>query len=55
MVLTTIERPRRNVHRAKTYTPVFQDRATIWNRGIAIRAQAMMFAIGTKGYVGSMV
>lgn len=56
MVLRAVEILSRSNHRARTKTPVFHDLLTIiWNSGITIKAQAMKFAMGTSGYVGSIV
>lgn len=54
-VLTAVERLIRLNHTAKTKTPAFHDLLNIWNSGMRERAQAMKFAMGTSGYVGSIV
>lgn len=54
MVLTATVKVIRSNHRAKTMTPVFHDLLAIWNSGMTMRAQAMKFAMGTSGYVGSI-
>lgn len=54
MVLIATKRLSRTSHREKTKTPAFHGLLTIWNSGIMARAQAMMFAMGTSGYVGSI-
>lgn len=55
MVLRAVVKLIRNTHRAKTKTPMFHERLTMWNSGMTVRAQAMKFAIGTSGYVGSII
>lgn len=55
VVLRAVVKLIRNNHTAKAKTPVFHDLLTIWSRGIMARAQATKFAIGTSGYVGSMI
>lgn len=54
-VLIAVERLIRPNHRANTKTPVFHDFLTICNSGLTARTQAIKFAIGTSGYVGSIV
>lgn len=53
-VLRAVVRLIRLNQTAKTKTPVFHDLFTIWNSEMTARAQAMKFAIGTSGYVGSI-
>lgn len=54
MVLIAVVKLIRSSHRAKTKMPAFHDLLTIWNSGMTIRTQAMKFAMGTSGYVGSI-
>lgn len=55
VVLTAVQRLIRLNHTAKTKMPVFHDLLNIWNSGMRERAQAMKFAMGTSGYIGSIV
>lgn len=54
VVLRAVVKLIRNSHTAKAKTPMFHDLLTIWSSGI-IASQATKFAIGTSGYVGSMI
>lgn len=55
IVLSPLQKLRRNNQNAKAKMPVFHERLTICSSGIVTRAQAMKFAIGTSGYVGSII
>lgn len=55
MALTAHLMHKMQVHRADASTPAFHDRYPLDKRGIRTRIQAMKFAIGTRGYVGSML
>lgn len=55
MALRAAEKLARNKSIAKTKTPVFRGLLIIWGSGMSARAQAMKFAMGTSGYVGSII
>lgn len=54
IVLTPVDRLWRTRYSAKAYTPVFHGALAIRNSGMTTRAQAIKFAMGASGYVGSM-
>lgn len=55
MVLIAVEKLIRNSHIANMKAPVFKDILTILNKGMTASAQAIRLAMGTSGYVGSIV